>query len=235
MSEKIAAMEHAPYALGSSTLIDALFESVRARIINGLIAPGEKLTEARLVAEYGVARPTAKVCIERLVTGGLLRRSAHKAGYVPVLSRDDVTDLYLSRRAVERSAVEILATTGQLPAAAVTSQRELVRAGEDGDFPEQVAADSRFHAALVQGTGSPRLVKMHEVISGEVALTMGLHAAHVSRAAHSVEVEHQAILDAVASGDPAAAAAALDDHLRRAQERVLSRFDDHLSSSNRTS
>lgn len=220
-------MDQPTFSLGSSTLTDALFDAVRSRIINGLLAPGERVTEARLAAEYSVARPTAKACIERLVAGGLLRRTAHKAGFVPELTREDVTDLYLSRLAVERSAVEILAQAGAAPESAVVSQRELVRAAGDGDFPEQVAADSRFHNALVEGSGSARLLKMHTVISGEVALTMGLHVAHATRAAQSVEEEHQRILDAIATGDPEAAAAALERHLRLAEERVLERFTEN--------
>ena len=45
--------------LGPSSLTDALYESVRKRIVNGEIPQGEKLTEVRLATEYNVARPTA--------------------------------------------------------------------------------------------------------------------------------------------------------------------------------
>jgi DNA-binding GntR family transcriptional regulator len=76
--------------LGPSSLTDALYESIRKRIVNGEIPQGEKLTEVRLATEYQVARPTAKAALERLTALGLLRRTAHKTAAVPVLDEAEI-------------------------------------------------------------------------------------------------------------------------------------------------
>ena len=217
-------MQQTPFSLGTATLTDAVYDAVRTRIINGQIAPGERVTEARLSTEYGVARPTAKACIERLVLNGLLIRSAHKTSQVPILTADGVKDLYLSRFAVERSAVELLAERRSIPDSVHDAQAGIRSAMSGQDFPGIVAADARFHAAIVSETASARLTRMHEMILGEVALTMGMRSAHESEALHHVYAEHKAVLDGIESGAADSAVAALRMHLKGAELRVLARI-----------
>lgn len=214
-----------PFVLTTSSLTDALYESVRHRIVNGDIAPGEKVTEARLSLEYQVARPTAKGCLVRLTASGFLVRSANKTAVVPTLGREDVVDVFVGREAIERRAVAVLAARHRLPAEAARAHRLLSDAAERGDFPEQVGADTRFHRALIADVGSPRLARMHGLIMGEVELTMGQYQAHRTSTPGSVVAEHGAILGAISSGDETSAEHAVVCHLNRARERLLARLD----------
>lgn len=209
------------FALGPASLTDALFEAVRRRIINEEISPGEKVTEGRLAAEYGVARPTAKACVERLVVVGLLQRSAHKAAVVPTLAASDIEDLFISREAVESASVRILALGATVPAEADRAQSDIESATERGVYEQIVAADIAYHRSLVVGTGSRRLVRMHELILGEVELTMGRYSAHRATSRASIPQEHAAILAAIRCGDPDAAAERLSAHLAAARQRLL--------------
>jgi DNA-binding GntR family transcriptional regulator len=210
--------------LGPSSLTEALFESLRTRIINGEIPPGERVTEQRLADEYGVARPTAKSCLERLTGLGLLRRVAHRSAVVPELGRDEIEDLFFSRATFETAATAHLARRRHLPAELARAQATMDSAAQRGDFAEQVQADIAFHWALVHGLGSERLTRMYEMISGEIHLTMGQHAAHQRTTPSNVVAEHAVIMDAVAAGDPTAACAALSAHLERARDRVLAQL-----------
>jgi DNA-binding GntR family transcriptional regulator len=208
--------------LGPSSLTDALYESVRKRIVNGEIPQGEKLTEVRLASEYNVARPTAKAALERLTALGLLRRTAHKTAVVPVLDTAEIRDLFFSRITIEKAAVSVLADSGKVPDAAARAQVAIEYAARDRLFENQVEADIAFHTALVAGAHSWRLSRMHELIIGEVHLTMGQYKAHRKADPSSVAQEHAAILHAIEEADPEAAAEHLDYHLRQAQERLLS-------------
>jgi DNA-binding GntR family transcriptional regulator len=211
------------FTLAPSSMIDALYESMRQRIINGEIAPGEKVTEARVVGEYAVARPTAKACLERLTAAGLLHRTAHRTAVVPELDVAEILDLYFARDSIERRAVQRLAELGTVPAAARNAQERIERAVAEKDFPHQVDADIEFHTALVDAVGSKRLSRMHELIMGEVHLTMGQFQAHRTTEPRTVAAEHDAILAAIEAGDPAAAADHLSRHLRAAQDRLVAR------------
>ncbi|MBB2899254.1 DNA-binding GntR family transcriptional regulator [Kineococcus radiotolerans] len=212
------------FVLAPSSVVDALFEAVRQRIVTGELAGGEKLTEARVSSEYGVARTTAKACLERLTSSGLVRRSAHKSAVVTELGSTELSDLYFARSAVEGAAVRRLAGLQQVPAPALEAQERVVLAVEAGDFARQAAADMDFHAALVDGTGSERLARMHALIMGEVHLTMGQSQAHVVPGRSSVGDEHEAVLRAVTAGDVEGAVAALQTHLERAEARVQARL-----------
>ena len=208
--------------LGPSSLTDALYESVRKRIVNGEIPQGEKLTEVRLATEYNVARPTAKAALERLTALGLLRRTAHKTAVVPVLDQAEIRDLFFSRITIEKAAVSALAATGEVPADAARAQVAIEYAARDRLFENQVEADIAFHTALVAAVGSRRLSRMHELIIGEVHLTMGQYQAHRTAKPSTVAAEHAAILQAIESADPTAAAEHMAYHLEQAQGRLLS-------------
>lgn len=208
--------------LGPSSLTDALYESIRKRIVNGEIPQGEKLTEVRLATEYNVARPTAKAALERLTALGLLRRTAHKTAVVPVLDQAEIRDLFFSRITIEKAAVSALAATSEVPADAARAQVAIEYAARDHLFENQVDADIAFHTALVTAVGSRRLSRMHELIIGEVQLTMGQYKAHRKANPSTVASEHAAVLEAIAAGDSTAAADHMAYHLEQAEGRLLS-------------
>jgi DNA-binding FadR family transcriptional regulator len=62
---------------------------------------------------------------------------------------------------------------------------------------------------------------MHELIIGEVHLTMGQYQAHRKADPSTVASEHAAILKAIEDGAPDAAADHLAYHLEQAQGRLL--------------
>ena len=101
-----------------------------------------------------------------------------QAAVVPTLDEEEIRDLFFSRVTIERAAVSSLAATGEVPAAAAKAQVAIEYAARDGLFENQVEADIAFHSALVSGVGSRRLSRMHELIIGEVHLTMGQYQAH---------------------------------------------------------
>lgn len=208
------------YKLGPASLTEALFASLRERIINGDISPGEKVTEQRVADEYGVARPTAKACLERLTSLGLLRRTAHRSASVPLLGAEEIDDLFFSRGIFESAAIAHLAQEKDLTDEITRAQSSMSHAADRGDFRGQVQFDINFHWALVNGVHSDRLARMYEIIAGEIHLTMGQFAAHRRTSPTTVVSEHDAIMDAIRTGDVEGAQVALAEHLSRAHERV---------------
>jgi DNA-binding GntR family transcriptional regulator len=213
------------FTLTPSSLIDALYESLRKRIVNGELPPGEKVTEARVASEYNVARPTAKACLERLTAAGLLNRSAHRTAVVPALDAAEIEDLFFTREVIERTAVRRLARSRSVPPAARTAQYAIERAAEEQVFAQQVEADIAFHASLVAAVGSKRLSKMHELIVGEVQLTMGQFQAHRTADPGAVPAEHEAILAAIEAGEPDCAAERMSVHLTAARHRLVAQAE----------
>ncbi len=203
----------------SPVLPDAIADELRASILAQTDAPGATITESAVALRFGVARPTARIAIERLVADGLLRREAHRAARVPELTRDDIVDLYDNRSVLETAAMAALARGGTIPAEALAAHRALVATD---DFARH---DIAFHRSLVAGQPSPRLARMHALLMGEVELCIGqVQAANLlSRA--EVAAQHQAILDAITAGNADAAAQLTAAHIAGARDALLAHLD----------
>lgn len=220
-------------ALSVTRVPDAVYEALRESILTQREAPGSAITEQAVADRFGVARPTAKVALERLVADGLLRREAHKTARVPELTRDDIVDLYATRATVEEAALRTLAADGVVPMAAIAAQRMLTDAATDArraaagaTVPPGIArADIAFHRALVEAQRSPRLARLHTLLMGEIELCIGQVLGHRLMAIDDVVAQHQGILDAVAAGDPERAGRLTRAHIEGARDRLLARYD----------
>lgn len=213
---------------------DAVYEALRESILTQREAPGSAVTEQAIADRFGVARPTAKVALERLVADGLLRRTAHKTARVPELTRDDIVDLYAARATVEVAALRNLAESGTEPPGAIAAQRTLrdALASDGGDAAPLARADVAFHRALVEAQRSPRLARLHGLLMGEIELCTGQVQSHRLLALGDVVDQHQGILDAVARRDADAAAHLTRDHIEGARDRLLGHYDrTHASTS----
>jgi DNA-binding GntR family transcriptional regulator len=221
-------------SLKTTSLPEAVYDAMRSSILTMQIAPDEVVTETAVALRFGVARPTAKAAIERLVIEGLLRRQAHRAARVPQLSRLDIEDLYANRALIEGEALRNLAAASNVPAAALSAQRDLLASAEVDDRAALARDDIAFHRALVTGQPSERLARMHSLIMGEVELGIGQVQSHQLMKPLEIVAQHQAILDAVSDGDPARAADLTRRHIANARDRLLSKYDaDHTPEESR--
>jgi DNA-binding GntR family transcriptional regulator len=207
----------------ATVLPETIYRSLRDGILEQRDAPGVALTESAVADRYGVARPTAKIAIERLVGEGLLRREAHRAARVPELDRDDVVDLFDNRAIVEGAAIESLARRGTVPSAAQEAQRALLeRARDEAPFAE---LDIAFHRALVAGQPSPRLARMHDLLMGEIELCLAQVQAGRLLTAAAIGRQHQGILDAVAASDPDRAGRLAREHIIGSRDLLVAHYE----------
>ncbi|MGW5360775.1 GntR family transcriptional regulator [Actinopolymorpha pittospori] len=202
------------------SIVEAVCAAIRERILTGELEPATVLYEQATADMFGVARPTAKAAIDRLVSGGLLRRSANRPAYVPRLTEEDVHDLYFSRFAIETRAVSFLASSGERPERAEQALREFDSAVRGTSVHGIVSSDIAFHHALVESVGSPRMLRMYDSIIGEAQMCMVLKQTHRLLSSRSIAREHRQIFNAIVAGDADGAQAALERHLVRS-ERVI--------------
>ena len=207
-------------------LADAVYKALRRSIVSIEDEPGSILTEKAVSQRFGVARPTAKAALERLVAAGLLHRSAHRAAVVPLLSPADIEDLYATRLVVEQAVVERLASRGKVPARAIEAQEVLRKNAHRDDQGAFAAADLMFHQALVAAIGSARMTRMHDLILGEVELCMGQLEIHRLVSVVDVLKQHQGVLDAIETRDAELAVFLMRRHILGARDRLLTGFDD---------
>ena len=216
--------------LRTVTMVDAVCDAIRERILTGQLDPEEVLYEQATAELYGVARPTAKAAIDRLVHTGLLRRSANKSARVPRLTEEDVHDLYFSRLVIESMAVSRLATEGLRPEKAQKALRAFDLAVKDGSVEGIIRSDIAFHYAFVEQLASPRVLRMYDSIIGEAHLCMAVKQTHHLLGPKVIAREHRGIYDAVVAGDAQAAQAKLAEHLTRSERAICSHVRKHATS-----
>lgn len=202
-----------PTQLPRATYASMVTERLRANIVNGTLAPGSQLSEVELASTFGVSRGPVREALQRLIQEGLVRSEPHRGVFVPVLSEDDVRDVYLARDALESSAVRHIIATGKSLEAAEELDRlvKLMQDSEKANDWEAVGRyDLEFHTALVAASGSERLQRMFTTVISETRLCLGVLTAADAR--NDLVEEHQQIAGLIREGRTDDALSVLQDH-----------------------
>jgi len=194
---------------------------LREAIMTGALPPGAQLGEAELAARFQVSRGPLREAMQRLVSEGLLRSERHRGLFVIDLEPGDVYDVYAARAAIERAAtIRIMRGDTERAVTELTEALDamVVAAGESDQnaLPE---ADLRFHEALVEASGSRRLVRMARTLLIETRMCL----AALQRTDPGTEdrvAEHTAIIEAMKAGDERRVLELLDAHMEDAITRL---------------
>jgi DNA-binding GntR family transcriptional regulator len=210
-----------------ATFASIVTERLRASIVNGTLEPGSQLSEVELATSFGVSRGPVREALQRLVQEGLLNSEPHRGVFVPVLTDEDVHDVYLAREALESAAVRSIIASGSTAAASESldrfvAQMQQAEASEDWETVGNV--DLEFHVALVDATSSPRLKRMFSTVISETRLCLGVLTAADAR--DDLVEEHRLISEAIREGDTDKALVVLKEHF---DDAVATLSDRHAS------
>ncbi|MEU2540230.1 GntR family transcriptional regulator [Streptomyces iakyrus] len=207
-----------------------VLDRLREDIINGTLAAGTQLSEVELATSFGVSRGPIREAIQRLIQEGLLRGEPHRRVSVPVLTKQDIADIYLARTALESAAVQSIIASGKSEETFKELDRNVraeAAAEAAGDWQVAREYDLEFHTILVAASGSQRLQRMFSTVISETRLCMGALTTEEARHHHKVqspdEVNHRKISELIRDGDTAGALAALRKHFDDAVATLTSR------------
>ena len=201
-------------AIPRVTLASMVGERIRASIIEGTLEPGSQLNEVELAASFGVSRGPVREALQRLIQEGLIRSAPHRGVFVPIMTGEDIDDIYLARDALEAAAVRRITGTPRA-AAAYKSLDRIVRgmsqAAAAGNWKTVASRDLDFHTALVAAAESPRLERMFTTVISETRLCLGMLTTATDAREDLVD-EHRQIIELIREGDTQGALAALKKH-----------------------
>lgn len=220
----------------AQTLSGTLVESLRTHIVNGDIAPGEKLpSEPRLATEHGVSRTVVREAIARLNLEGLVHTRRGSGSYAltppaddadgaPPLARSlaDRLALVEYRLALEAEAAALAATRRTPAQLAALADRLDALASSDGHPATAMQHDFAFHRLVAEAAGNRFLLEALDRLGPQmIAMPRGRLDRHDGGRFTAVVQEHRAVLAALESQDPLAAAAAMRVHLAGSRRRLL--------------
>ena len=189
-------------------------DRLRDDILAGAFPPGERLIELQLTERYRVGRAAIRAALVELDSEGLVLREANRGATVRRISVAEAVEITQARAALEGLVARLAAER------ATEAEREDLRAVL-ADMTEAVAErDSLAYSKLNRRLhGSLCTIARHRVAYDLVANLRNRAAHHQfrlalvpGRAAESLG-QHRAIVEAVVSGDGAAAEVAMRDHL----------------------
>jgi DNA-binding FadR family transcriptional regulator len=216
----------------TATTFEETVERLGTAIRLGILAPGSRLPSERELAEQlGISRSTLRQAITALVESGHLKSVRGRRGGTFVVPEPplaegaagplpegwhQVLDL---RVAIEVGAVTLAAE--RIDDEQLQVMRDAVaRMDAATEFDDYRRADVRFHIAIAQGSGVPRLVALMTEVQAEVTELIA-HIAHPPQVLRHSNADHARLIEALARHDGTRAVRILRLHLE-GTEHILS-------------
>jgi DNA-binding GntR family transcriptional regulator len=200
------------------------YRHLRETVLVDPAVQGTFLNEVDLAQDIGVSRTPVREALLLLVAEGLVEMVPKRGAYVPPLSGRQIRELMELRTLLEQHAASVTLAQKAVPLeamrAALAEQEHLLTA-EPSDAHVFIEWDRRFHQSLVDAAGNELIARTY---AGLRTRQVRVGVAALFRATdrqRAVCVEHGRIVDALESGDEAAAHAAISDHLRITQRLFL--------------
>ncbi|MDP9807431.1 DNA-binding FadR family transcriptional regulator [Rhizobium tibeticum] len=222
--------------LAKTKLADTAIEAIRTEILGKRWGVGEKLpNEATLSSMLCVSRGTIREAVRVLVSQGLLETRQGSGTYVlsttdtrlplTMARRAGLRDLFEARCALDVEAAR-LASLRQTPEIIAELRALLAKRGnfEGGDRSVFVERDLAFHKAIIAASANRAMIEIYQFFSASIAETI---AATLDDEIPEPDMRaHADIIDAIATGDPQQADAAV----RRFMAPIISALDRMLLS-----
>ncbi|MBV2364746.1 GntR family transcriptional regulator [Streptomonospora nanhaiensis] len=210
--------------LERSSTAERVADLLRGHIIDGVLAPGARLSEERIGKKFRVSRNTLREAFRLLGHERLLVHEFNRGVFVAKPDAADVVDLFRVRRTVELGAVRAGADAPPEAVAAIGAAVEQgERARERGDWEGIGTANMAFHRAVSGLVGSPRIDEMMRQILAELRLVFHVMAA--PRDFYEPYLDrNRAIYELMAAGAFDTAAAELSGYFDIAERQLLDAF-----------
>ena len=191
-------------------------------ILNGKLAPGARIVETRIAQQFGVSQGPVREALRDLELFGFVVSSPFRGTQVRKISTEELLEIYPIRAALEgvaarSAAVRIDQTTLEQLEVLIAVMREA--AGRD-DHRAEADADHDFHHAIVKASGNRMLEHVWQTM--RLSITTCLTHSITHRSLHEIAERHVAVLEALRSGDPDRAEAAVRRHIEEPGEWIRS-------------
>jgi GntR family transcriptional regulator, transcriptional repressor for pyruvate dehydrogenase complex len=216
----------------TATTFEETVDRLGTAIRLGILAPGSRLPSERELAEQlAISRSTLRQAITALVESGHLTSVRGRTGGTfvvpePPLAEGSPGPLPEGWHEVldMRTAVEVGVATvaaDRIEDDALQAMREAVDRMEAAtEFEEYRRADVRFHIAIAEATGVPRLVELATEVQAEVTELIA-HIAHPPQVLRHSNADHVRLIEALGRHDAARAMRVMRKHLT-GTEHILS-------------
>ncbi|MEU5850315.1 GntR family transcriptional regulator [Saccharopolyspora shandongensis] len=194
---------------------------LRNAIVSGELAPGQPIRQDTIAQRLGVSRVPLREALKTLEAEGQVIYQPHRGYSVAELSLSDLLEVYRMRELLESEAAAVATerlTDADL-ARITDAQGDVEKAADSGDLVAMIAANRRFHFALLEPAGMPRLLRVVRTLWDA---TDAYRAVYYNSSSNRERVrhEHDSIVAAVADRRADDLVRLLDEHRRHAVDAL---------------
>ncbi|MCD0462194.1 GntR family transcriptional regulator [Roseiconus lacunae] len=218
----------------NTTNAQLAYQHLRSRLIAGDFAPGSRIRYGPIGRELGISATPVREAIGLLANEGFVKLVPQLGAVVRSIGADELVELYEVREAIETyaagKAAERASETQQqaihrtlkrmqdITAKVHRRKSAIAKADEAQEFEK---ADLAFHMLVINSGGNQMMVRMSENSNALTRVFATPRHGYDDNIMKSTCDDHQAIFDAIAAGDGAAATNAMRTHIRAGLEVTL--------------
>jgi DNA-binding GntR family transcriptional regulator len=207
--------------LTPTSLTESVAVQLRDGISSGRLKPGDRLVEADLASQMGISRAPVREALHQLEFDGLVEGRTRRGYVVRELSTAELLEIYDLRALLEPVlACSAAARAGAEDLAVLRAIVDRMRgAARQGHWAEVINIDREFHAQIGRLANRPLTAQIFDHLNQQVRRFTALLSTSYSEIEQMVD-EHDALFEALASGDSDRAADEMRLHLEDARRRL---------------
>lgn len=193
----------------------AVYETLRDRILLGRFAPGQPMTIQGLTEMLGVGMTPVREAIRRLTSESALETLGNRRVIVPFLTQQQLDDIYflrlkiepeLARRAVKNATKQCIKDLSEI-------DKDVNVAINTGDVNAYLERNKAFHFNIYALADSPTLMRIAQSLWLQVGPSLRVICGRYGTT--NLPDKHPDILQALLDHNPAAAEAAMREDLEQ--------------------
>lgn len=198
----------------ASIKCDRVMGALRSAILSGELRPGDRLIELRIAERLGTSQTPVREAFAALEREGLVSKQRHQGTFVTELSPRELNEVLTLRAELEGYCASLCSRRlgGDAFAELERQIERMAEAEGAGDYEAVLEADMAFHGILYEGSGHALLAEALDGLRQRLMLALAVGNAAYARG-RGIAESHAPLLDALASGDPVAAASAAREHV----------------------
>lgn len=221
-----------------TSLRNEAYDRIRGKLAFGQLAAGSEVSEPMLAEMLGISRTPVREALQQLEVEGLVERNPRRRTVVRNPDRQDISELFELREALECYAVMLAAKRRsradvdrlqflcrEMKRPADELQRSGAKALSEAKLRKLLAADMGFHLMLIQAAGNRHIMK---IVADSHVLTRLFCAPRqehdIKHVSDNYRV-HQEIFEAVESSNIEQAQVLMRAHIKQTLKEALEYYD----------
>jgi DNA-binding GntR family transcriptional regulator len=203
----------------------AATERIRAAIVDGRFAPGERLKEEELARELGISRTPVREALLMLQSEGLVESVPNRGAIVRAYTPQEIEEMYELRALLEGFAARRAATRiGPAGVRALRASNERFgRLRAANDLVDLIRENLVFHNTILEAAGSDLLVGMVRSVV-EVPLVYKSFYWYPREQKRISEHYHEQLTRALEARDSERAELIMKEHVFEARDFLMARM-----------